>query len=201
MLSKLSKHRRLNIMSLTRKMLKAMGIEDEKIEQIISEHVEAIDALKKERDSYKEDAEKLPDVQKKLDAANEAVKEAGSDKYKLKYDALKEEYDKYKSDIEKKTTHTAKEVAYREILKAAGVSDKRIDSVIRVSDVDGIELDADGKVKDADKLTDSVKSEWADFIVTEHVTGAQTSNPPASGGEQDLSKMSMKEYIAARKQK
>lgn len=188
-------------MSLTRKMLKAMGIEDDKIEMIISEHVDAVDALKKERDSYKEDAEKLPDVQKKLDAANEAAKAAGSDKYKVKYDALKEEYDKYKSDIEKKTTHTVKEAAYREILKAAGVSEKRIDSVIRVSDIDGIELDEDGKVKDAESLTNSVKSEWSDFIVTEHVTGAQTSNPPASGGEQDLSKMSMKEYIAARKQK
>ena len=63
---------------------------------------------------------------------------------------------------------TAKEAAYREILKAAGVSEKRIDSVIRVSDIDGIELGEDGKVKDAEKLTNSVKSEWADFIVTEH---------------------------------
>lgn len=185
-------------MSLTRKMLKAMGIEDEKIEQIISEHVEAVDALKKERDAYKEDAEKLPDVQKKLD---DAAKEAGSDKYKLKYDALKEEYDKYKSDIEKKTTHSAKEAAYREILKAAGVSEKRIDSVIRVSDIDGIELGEDGNVKDAEKLTNSVKSEWADFIVTEHVTGAQTSNPPEGNGETDLSKLSMAEYVKARKQK
>lgn len=186
-------------MALTRKMLKAMGIEEDKIEMIIAEHVDAVDALKKERDAYKEDAEKLPDVQKKLDEATAAAKEAGGDKYKVKYDALKEEYDKYKSDIEKKTTHTAKEAAYREILKAAGVSEKRIDSVIRVSDIDGIELDTDGKVKDADKLTDSVKSEWADFIVTEHVTGAQTSNPPSGNGETDLGKMSMAEYVAARK--
>ena len=186
-------------MSLTRKMLKAMGIEDDKIEMIISEHVDAVDALKKERDSYKEDAEKLPDVQKKLDEATAAAKEAGSDKYKLKYDALKEEYDKYKSDIDNKATHAAKETAYRKILKAAGVAEKRIDSVIRVSDIDGIELDESGKVKDAETLTNSVKSEWADFIVTEHVTGAQTSNPPADNGETDLGKMSMAEYVAARK--
>ena len=146
-------------MALTRKMLKAMGIEDDKIEMIISEHLESVDALKKERDLYKEDAEKLPDVQKKLDEATAAAKEAGSDKYKLKYDALKEEYDKYKSDIDKKATHAAKETAYREILKAAGVAEKRIDSVIRVSDIDGIELGEDGKVKDAETLTNSVKSE------------------------------------------
>ena len=44
-------------MALTRKMLKAMGIEDEKIDQIIEEHVESIDGLKAERDRYKAGAE------------------------------------------------------------------------------------------------------------------------------------------------
>ena len=81
------------------------------------------------------------------------------------------------------------------------MSEKRIDSVIRVSDIDGIELGEDGKVKDAETLTNSVKSEWSDFIVTEHVTGAQTSNPPEVNGETDLSKLSMAEYVKARKQK
>ena len=54
-------------MSLTRKMLKAMGIEDEKIDTIIEAHTETVDALKKERDGYKESADKLADVQKELD--------------------------------------------------------------------------------------------------------------------------------------
>ena len=43
-------------MSLTRKMLKAMGIEEEKIDQIIEAHSETVDALKKDRDTYKENA-------------------------------------------------------------------------------------------------------------------------------------------------
>ena len=53
-------------MSLTRKMLKAMGIEEEKIDQIIEAHTESIDALKEQRDQYKVDAEKLPALQKKI---------------------------------------------------------------------------------------------------------------------------------------
>ena len=57
----------------------------------------------------------------------------------------------------------AKETAYRALLKEAGVSEKRIDTVLKVSDIDGIEL-ADGKIKNADELTESVKKEWADFI-------------------------------------
>ena len=37
-------------MALTRKMLKAMGIEDEKIDQIIDEHAESVNALKTKLD-------------------------------------------------------------------------------------------------------------------------------------------------------
>lgn len=186
-------------MALTRKMLKAMGIEEEKIDQIIEAHSETVDAIKQERDTYKEDADKLVEVQKKLDTALEAAKENDGDKLKVKYDALKEEFDKYKSDIASKETRKAKETAYRELLKSAGISEKRIDTVLKVSNLDSVELDENGKIKDADALTTSVKTEWADFIVTQQTQGAQTSNPPASGDEQDLSKMSMKEYIAARK--
>ena len=43
-------------MALTRKMLKAMGIEDEKIDQIIEAHTETTDALKQQRDEAKAEA-------------------------------------------------------------------------------------------------------------------------------------------------
>ena len=67
-------------MALTRKMLKAMSIEDEKIDQIVDAHTESIDALKEERDTYKADAEKLAAVQKELDN----LKKDGGD-WKTKY--------------------------------------------------------------------------------------------------------------------
>ena len=72
-------------MSLTRKMLKAMGIEEEKIDQIIEAHSETVDSLKADRDTYKEDAEKLKTVQKELDD----LKAKGDDGWKEKHDKLK----------------------------------------------------------------------------------------------------------------
>ena len=60
-------------MALTRKMLKAMGIEDEKIEQIIEEHVESIDGLKAERDRYKSGAEEAEGLRKQLEEGFGAV--------------------------------------------------------------------------------------------------------------------------------
>ena len=171
-------------MSLTRKMLKAMGIEEDKIEQIIEAHTETVSALKDERDSYKEDAEKLADVQKELNAAKEKIAKHGDGETVLKseFDELKKEYDDYKKDITAKETRTAKVNAFRELLKAAGVSDKRFDTVIKVSDIDGLELDKDGKIKDAEKITENIKTEWADFIPTTTVVGANTANPPATTG-------------------
>ena len=191
-------------MAMTRKFLKAMGIEDEKIEQIIEAHTETVNALKEERDAFKADAEKLPSVQKELNELKEATKNGGEETVlKSEYDKIKKEYDDYKADISAKETKSAKEHAYRELLKAAGISEKRIDAVLKVSNIDGIELDKDGKIKDADKHTETVKTEWADFIETTTTKGANTTNPPAGngGGDVDLGTLSMEDYIAARSKK
>lgn len=171
-------------MSLTRKMLKAMGIEEDKIEQIIEAHTETVSALKDERDSYKEDAEKLADVQKELNTAKEKIAKHGDGETvsKTEFDELKKEYEDYKKDITAKETRATKVNAFRELLRVAGVSDKRFDTVIKVSDIDGLELDKDGKIKDAEKITENIKTEWADFIPTTTVVGANTANPPATTG-------------------
>lgn len=182
-------------MSLKRSTLKAMGIEDEKIEQIMEAHIETVDALKEQRDAYKADAEKLADVQKQLDKANKDLEASGKDTYKVKYEAIKEEFDSFKKEQAAKETKAAKEGAYRELLKAAGISDKRIPAILKVSDFDGIELDGKGQIKGADKLTESIKSEWADFISTSTTRGVQTATPPATNPQRnytpaEISKMS-----------
>lgn len=168
-------------MALTRKLLKSMGIEDEKVEQIIDAHTEVTDALKSERDQYKEAAEKLPSVQKELDTLKKAAEEAdGKDAWKVKYDALKEEYDDYKTQQTEKETKATKQKAYRELLKEVGISEKRLDAVLRVSDVDSIKLDSNGKIENSDELKKSIKDEWSDFIVTTHKEGANPATPPSS---------------------
>lgn len=165
-------------MALTRKMLKAMGIEDEKIDQIIDAHTETVDGLKADIEKYRTDAEKLPGVQKELETAQADLEAGKKDSWKVKYDAIKEEFEGYKSEQTKKETRAAKESAYRNLLKATGINEKRIESVLKVSDVDSLELDDKGAIKDAAKLTDSIKTEWADFISTTMTKGAESHTPP-----------------------
>ena len=165
-------------MSLTRKMLKAMGIEEEKIDQIIEAHSETVDSLKADRDSYKEDAEKLKDVQKELDDLKAKV----DDGWKEKHDKLKGEFDAYKKDVEAKETHNKKVEAYKAILKDANLSEKGIEKAVKYAEWDKIELDEDGKLKGANDHIKAAREEWAEYVTTTTTTGAKTSTPPANNG-------------------
>ena len=162
-------------MALTRKLLKGMGLTDEQVDTIIEAHTETTDGLKKDIEKYKGDAEKLPTVQKELDD----LKAAGDGGYKEKYEKEKKAFEDFKTAQTEKETRQAKETAYRELLKAAGVSEKRIPAILKVTDLNGIEMDGD-KIKDADKHTQTVKTEWAEFVESSNITGANTNTPPAN---------------------
>lgn len=164
-------------MALTRKLLKGMGLTEEQMDTIIEAHTDTVDGLKSDLARYKTDAEKLPGVQAEL----EDLKAKGDDGWKEKHDKVKREFDEYKAEQTQKETKTAKEAAYRELLKSAGISEKRIDTVLKVTDLSGVELE-DGKIKNADDLRKSIKEEWADFVVTTDKKGADTKNPPANNG-------------------
>jgi len=180
-------------MALSRKFLSALGIEADKIDEIIDAHADTVNALKEERDNYKADAEHYKDTKKELDRVSnelETIKaDSGKeDTYKVKYEALKEEFDDFKNGIEAEKTKTSKTKAYKELLKEIGISEKRIDAVTRIADLDKIELDKEGKIKKADDLKNSLKEEWSDFIESTHTEGADVSTPPKKTGGQTMTK-------------
>lgn len=79
-------------------MLKAMGIEDEKIDQIIDEHAESVNALKAQRDEFKEAAGKADGYKKELDALK--AKGEGAGEYEEKYKAAVKNLEDYKAKVE-----------------------------------------------------------------------------------------------------
>ena len=111
---------------------------------------------------------------------NAEDKATGAEKWKTKYDALKDDFEAYKKDVSAKESKATRESAYKKLLKEAGVSEKRIDAVLKVSDVDSLEMEDDGSFKDSDKILDSIKEEWSDFITTTETRGAKTATPPKS---------------------
>jgi hypothetical protein len=155
------------------------------VKEIMAGHEASIEALQEERDNYKDSASKYEsehkraeDLEKKLKDANESNK----DSYKVKYEAMKEEFAEYKKGIEAEKTKATKTEAFKALLKEIGISEKRIDSVTKVSDIDSLKLDKDGKIDGIDELKKSLEKEWADFIVKEQSKGADVATPPAGNG-------------------
>lgn len=170
-------------MALKRSFLKALGIEEEKIGEIINAHDETVSALKSEIDKYKEDAEKLPDVQKQLDDAKTALKAAEKDDYKGKYESEKAAHEKLKAETAAEKKRITKENAMREALKAAGYSDKGISKIIRFGGLsDKITLDDDGKATNADEFVKAADSDWSEYKGKSEPASAAPATPPTDSG-------------------
>jgi hypothetical protein len=165
-------------MALSRKMLQAMDIPAEKIDEIINAHSETVNAIKAERDELKPKADKLDSVEKALKDTQAELEKIKAGDWETKYNTVKSEYDSFKADTETKAIKTAKETAYKQLLLDSGISEKRVASILKVTSMDNVELDGDGKIKDAEKFAESIKSEWADFITTPGQKGADVPTPP-----------------------
>lgn len=176
-------------MALTRKFLKAMGIEDEKIDQIIEAHSETVSGLKDSLDKAEAAAKDLPNVQKELDAARDDLEAAKKDGWKDKHDALKKEYEDYKAGVSAKEAKAAKEAAARAYYESKGITGKALDIAMRGSgaEVESLEL-TDGKIKDAAALEALVKGDFSSLVSTIHAEGAVVSHPPVGSGSAYKSK-------------
>lgn len=169
-------------MALTRKFLKAMGIEDEKAEEIISAHVETVNGLKGERDDLQEQLEAAKQAPKpKAKPADPKPNEPGENPYKEQLEAEKKAFAEYKAHVEEEKAEEQKRGLYRKLLAEAGVDSKRIDSVLKVSDLSKVTV-KDGAIEGAEDLVNGIKSDWADFIPVTETKGASVAKPPAGGG-------------------
>ena len=186
-------------MALTRKFLEALGIEQSKIDEIISAHTEVTDSLKADRDSYKEKAEKYDETKTELDKAKSELEKVNKDEYKTKYESLEAEFNKYKTDIAEKEVKVKKEEAYKKMLKEIGVNEKSISAILKVKDLSSLKLDDKGNIVDVDTLKESEKKDWEGFIIKSEEERQDPNTPPDHEHENvDTTTMSMDDYIKAR---
>lgn len=175
-------------MALTRNFLKALGIDEDKIGEIVNANSESLAGVIAERDKYKAEAEKLPNVQKQLDEANAKLKEADHDGYKAKYEAEKAAHDKLKTETAEEKTRTAKESALREALKAAGYAESGIKKILKYGGLTAsVELDESGKIKNAEALMKSADDEWSEYKGKQEPAAASAANPPESNPKKEIS--------------
>lgn len=170
-------------MALTRKMLKAMGIEDEKIDQIIEAHTETVSGLKDSLEDAKAKVDSYDKMEKDLQKAKDDLDAVKKDGWKEKHDKLKKEYDDYKAEQKGKEARAAKEAAVRSYLESKGIKGANLTIAMRglKAEVEAAELDGE-KLKDTKALDDLIAGEFAALVSKEEKKGANTSNPPGGGG-------------------
>lgn len=166
-------------MSLTRRALKAMGIDEEKIDEIISMHSETVDGLKADVSKYKADAEKLPSVQKQLDD----LKAAGDNGYQEKYEKEHKAFEDFKANVAAKESKAAKEKAVRAYFESKNITGANLDLAMRGCGEEMAALEMDGeKIKDTKSLDALVDGTYKGLVSTTQTHGANPANPPANTG-------------------
>lgn len=166
-------------MSITRKMLKGMGLTEDQQDTILEAHTETVNEIKAERDRLKADAEKLPGVQKQLDE----LKAAGDGGYKEKFEKERKAFEDYKADITAKETKAAKEKAVRAYFESKNITGANLDLAMRGCGTEMAALEMDGeKIKDTKSLDALLTGTYKGLISTTQTKGANPANPPANTG-------------------
>ena len=131
-----------------------------------------------DKERYKAKLSEIDALKERMQTAEDNATTA--EKWKGKFESLKADFDQYKDEVSSKETKTAKENAYKALLKAVDLPDKWLDRAMRGVDLDGIELDAGGNIKNEEKIKADIKAEWGDVIGVRFTQGAQILNPPGS---------------------
>lgn len=163
---------------------------DEIENRIIAAHLAVVDPLKDDLQRYKADAEKLATVQQEL----EDLKASGGN-WETKYNEEHAAFEQYKAEAAAAVETEKVKAEYRKLLQEMGINEKRFDAIMRLTDFSTMKRGTDGQLENADKIKESIKSDWADYIPENHEGGADVDNPPA-GNPASFDKMSLTEKMA-----
>ena len=177
-----------------REILSAAGVDSEHmnaaVEAIIDGNVASIDALREDVAKYKAEADRLAEVQKELDD----LKASNDSMWKQKYDTEHDAFEAFKRQSAEEKAHAEKVELYRALLRSENIADKRIDSILKVTDFSSITV-KDGKLDKVDKLKESIKSEWSDFIMNTSTKPTDVDNPPGGHEPSKFESMSLSEKM------
>lgn len=167
-------------MALTRKFLKALGIEEDKIEEIITAHGETVAALKDEIDKAEQsakDSAAAAEERDKLQKRVEALEKTSGDAAKVQA-----EYDAYRQQVETDKANAGKKALIKKALEDAHANPAAIDLMLNTVKLDDVELDGEA-LKDAEAVLKPIREAHAGLFGTVQNQGTPPLNPPAGDGK------------------
>lgn len=182
-------------MALSRNFLKALGLTEEQVNSIVEAHTETISGLKDELKTEREKANRLGEVEKELNDLK--TTNAGKPNFEELYNADHTALENLRSEIAAKEARTAKEAAIGAFFEKNNIvgKQKKIAMMAIKGDIDGYEVDEDGKLKDTKPLETLIKEDFAGLVSTTRTEGAGIAEPPANIGGDTFDKLPLYEKM------
>lgn len=172
-----------------KEILSEAGVTAEKIDAavsaIIDRHTATVDKLKDDIAELKTESAKVTELTEKLTKSEADLKTAqdalkAAEPYKGKYEQEHADFEAFKTDVSGREAKAKTDKLFTDWLKAQGYSDAGTAKIVKYGGFTP-EFDEKGTLKDADKLTESVKAEWGEYANSPVKTeGVKTAQPPAT---------------------
>lgn len=148
-------------MALTRKMLEALGLNENQVQAIVDEHTAVTTAIRTDWEAKynaaKAAAGKAEGIQKELD-------DLKKDDWKTKYEAEKTAHEKLQGEVNGAKVRTAKETALKKYFDEKKITGANQKIALRGVDFDSIEIDDAGSIKDTKSLDELVAGDYASLV-------------------------------------
>lgn len=166
---------------LTRKFLRALGVEEDKIDEIVNAHQDTLEEIKAERDGLKDNASKLAEAQAevtRLSGELEQAKKTGGDAARVQAD-----FDAYKQQVEAERVSAMNESDLMDIAREAGIQRESFRRMAaKTFDRERIKRGEDKAITNREELLEAMKADYPDFIATDpQPKGPGPVTPPSPG--------------------
>ncbi|MFP4015799.1 MAG: phage scaffolding protein [Halanaerobiales bacterium] len=180
----------------------------EKIKEEFPKHAVPKDQYNKKADKAEELESELNTAKEQLDQTNEKLtdlqeKAENAEDFKEQLDAIKSEYDEYKEQEQTRINQIKKKSALEKKLLTSKVPEDAVDLVINDFDLDELELDDDGNLKNIDEQMEKFKERRPSLIPKESKETEEPSldfDNPDSLTQEQLDQLSDEEYMELKKE-
>lgn len=180
-------------MAFTRKFLTAMGIESEKVDEIMAAHVEVTDALKAQINDSKDESDKLTKVQAELDKLKASQKDMAEklsaaekerDEIKGKYDTATADLDKIKAENAERETDEKCRKALADFLHEQKFSDFAVKNITGNGVYKSVQFGEDGKPANLEEILKTIQTDerYSGFMPKISEKSHTPATPPANTG-------------------
>lgn len=181
-------------MSLTRKLLRELHVDENHIDRIIAAHVETVDALRQERDSAQASAARLDEITQERDALRDQLAARRDEAARLQAD-----FDAYRAQVDADRLAARRQGTLRAALLDAGANPQAVELLAGAVATDDADWE-DGRLREPQRVLAPVREKYASLFARPVPLPTPRIAPPGDAGSvitrEDVGRMSEQEIIA-----